>query len=244
MSHHASSGHPVVAHTSNRLAWCYACDRDLALWDTDAPLDGAEPLCQSLDALYSTPASVPLKRTPPPPDAGRGIVGLENLGNTCYLNAALQALMAVEPLSSHFVGAPPGMAGLAGAFRQLYVSAAREGASTVAPSDLVREVKVRNAQFRGFSQQDAHELLRFVLDATHEELKEKREEGAAEKSIVSDTFGGSLASKVTCQECLKVRKIVQIVQIVQIVLFGSFLCLFLLFSCHFSAFHSYPFQFL
>lgn len=36
-----------------------------------------------------------------------GIVGLQNLGNSCYMNAALQALSNVTPLTQYFLECVP-----------------------------------------------------------------------------------------------------------------------------------------
>ena len=32
-----------------------------------------------------------------------GIVGLQNLGNTCYMNSALQALSNITPMTQYFL---------------------------------------------------------------------------------------------------------------------------------------------
>ena len=37
------------------------------------------------------------------PGAKRGIVGLYNLGNTCYMNSALQCLSNAWPLTKYFL---------------------------------------------------------------------------------------------------------------------------------------------
>ena len=37
-------------------------------------------------------------------DCGPGLRGLANLGNTCYMNSALQCLSSIEPLRDYFIG--------------------------------------------------------------------------------------------------------------------------------------------
>jgi hypothetical protein len=51
---------------------------------------------------YSTQASSGRGHTPGTP-AAPGAVGLDNLGNTCYMNSMLQCLSHVQPLTQYFL---------------------------------------------------------------------------------------------------------------------------------------------
>ena len=68
--------------------------------------------------------------------------------------------------------------------------------------------------FKGGEQQDAHELLRFLLDGLQDELKDRggHDEAGEAKSTkkqwcadpVEKLFAGKLRSSVVCQQCLSV----------------------------------------
>jgi len=109
-----------------------------------------------------------------------GAMGLQNVGNTCYFNSVMQALLhcpaliaAVShsylhhnptlPLDDNRVG-----------FLSLFVRLTRlqwEGnVAEISPMQLIQRVWNHNSFFRGFRQHDAQELLRCALDMLQEAL--------------------------------------------------------------------------
>jgi ubiquitin C-terminal hydrolase len=109
----------------------------------------------------------------------RGLVGLLNLGNTCFMNSCLQCLSNVPALTEYFI---------TGAFRaHINRSSPSKGEAAVAYADLLQRMWVSGAsgadrpdkvkrivgsiapRFMGYDQQDAQEFLRFMLDALHDD---------------------------------------------------------------------------
>jgi len=109
-----------------------------------------------------------------------GLCGLQNIGNTCYMNAALQCLSNTQPLRRVFLG-PPGL--LHSTSRSAPIKALTDdythlvwdmwsGAHRyVAPQRLHYHLGFINPLFRGRAQHDSQEFLRTLLDSLHESLK-------------------------------------------------------------------------
>jgi ubiquitin C-terminal hydrolase len=111
---------------------------------------------------------------------GAGLVGLSNLGNTCFMNAGLQALSNVPALSQYFCEAPVVAAAAQsrdGLLPQSYRSLiqhmwevpGREH-RVVSPNYVLHALRRVNPLFEGFAQQDSHEALRSILNDLHERL--------------------------------------------------------------------------
>lgn len=144
----------------------------------------------------SKPGSAPASgRTSPAPQSGimtrgrarrdgrtRGVVGLTNLGNTCYMNSALQCIRSVEELAIYFLSEkykkeinmenPLGHKGvMAKQYANLLFSLyADNAAGAVTPTSFKKTIGSMQPMFSGYGQQDSQEFLSFLVDALHEDL--------------------------------------------------------------------------
>ncbi|XP_041266997.1 ubiquitin carboxyl-terminal hydrolase 16 isoform X2 [Onychostruthus taczanowskii] len=177
------------------------------------------------------------------------VKGLSNLGNTCFFNAVMQNLSqtpvlrellkeAKIPGTTIKIESPelcmepqlikldhPGPLTLAMHHFVTEMQETKKG--VVTPKELFAQVCKKAIRFKGYQQQDSHELLRYLLDGmraeeiqqisvgmlkalsdsnkqNEEELKKKIKEYEKKKGIqsfVDRIFGGELTSTIMCEEC-------------------------------------------
>ncbi|XP_062371384.1 ubiquitin carboxyl-terminal hydrolase 16 isoform X5 [Cinclus cinclus] len=185
------------------------------------------------------------------------VKGLSNLGNTCFFNAVMQNLSqtpvlrellkeAKMPGTTIKIESPelctlccfsfkqepqlikldqPGPLTLA--MHQFVTEMQETKKGVVTPKELFAQVCKKAIRFKGYQQQDSHELLRYLLDGmraeeiqqisvgilkalsdsnkqNEEELKKKIKEYEKKKGIqsfVDRIFGGELTSTIMCEEC-------------------------------------------
>ena len=116
----------------------------------------------------------------------KGATGLHNLGNTCFMNSAVQCLSNTKPLTRYFSeklfeyelnkSNPLGMKGvLAKRYGDLIIDLWSGIYRSIAPVKLRCTIGRYAPRFNGFQQHDSQEFLSFLLDGLHEDVNRVHE---------------------------------------------------------------------
>lgn len=116
----------------------------------------------------------------------KGIIGLKNRGNTCYLNTSIQCLSHISLLSDYFLSNDY-VPDLNNRFSQLkgkkmnevilskeyakLIKALWTSNTSVEPKSFHELIQKCDSRFSGYEQQDSQESLALILDYLHEGLK-------------------------------------------------------------------------
>lgn len=176
---HSSAPSQVKVHYDSTV---YKCDEWISTSsDRLAPLDTHT---SGKDATGSTGAVSSLEGPPI-----RGATGLQNLGNTCFLNATIQCMVNTPLMKEYFLSTQYlrdinekgfGCKGrLAEEFGHVLTDIWAGKNTALTPRNLKRTIDQFAPQFAGYEQHDAQELLAFFLDGLHEDLNRSAPGGAS-----------------------------------------------------------------
>ncbi|XP_062416964.1 ubiquitin carboxyl-terminal hydrolase 2a isoform X1 [Pungitius pungitius] len=138
------------------------------------------------EAFSSSRASASSWQSDPPTrdttnsKSAQGLVGLKNLGNTCFMNSILQCLSNTPGLRDYCLhnahrrdlnNKSRTNTALMEEFAKLLQTVWTSSSSdAVSPSEFKTQIQRYAPRFVGYNQQDAQEFLRFLLDGLHNEV--------------------------------------------------------------------------
>jgi ubiquitin carboxyl-terminal hydrolase 6/32 len=180
---------------------------------------------------------------------GHGLVGLDNLGNTCYMSSALQCLSHTRLLCEYFQGNAylrdinlvnrDGTEGrLAIAFGQLVCTLWSSHKSRFAPSDFKAVLSKYNRQFVGSDQHDAQELLAFLLSGLSEDLNR-----IVKKPYIEQPDSDGRCDRIVAEEWWQ-NHLKREVSVIVALFTGQYKSLLECATCHYESARFEPFTFL
>ncbi|RKP34582.1 hypothetical protein BJ085DRAFT_18031, partial [Dimargaris cristalligena] len=140
--------------------------------------------------------------------------GLQNLGNTCFLNSVLQCLTYTPPLANYLLSQEHSRQCRQGNVFCMMCELERhvirsfelnQQSGAICPKKIVGSLKAIAKHMRVGRQEDSHEFLRYVVEAMQASclngLNSKIDARVKETTLVHAIFGGYLQSQIRCSRC-------------------------------------------
>ena len=132
--------------------------------------------------------------------------GFQNLGNTCYMNSVLQALLSIDIINYDTINNDSN--DLLTEFVKMIDELKKNTSNKpYTPSKFKQELDKKKSIFRGFSQHDAHEFMEYIINEFMECKNESKSESKSNlPQTIKKMFTGTTNSYLYCSNCPNILK--------------------------------------
>eukprot|EP00917_Polyrhabdina_sp_WS-2016_P032060 GHVP01068448.1.p1 GENE.GHVP01068448.1~~GHVP01068448.1.p1 ORF type:complete len:554 (+),score=75.67 GHVP01068448.1:61-1722(+) len=199
IKHRKETGHNTFYNHYKKTIYCHICNSIERCDLRDIPIENQKNENEETKHRKSNNHEDIKKIVLKTPD-----IGLTNLGNTCFMNSALQILFHCGAfVGSILYEANGNDKPVTMSLKKFILEVLDTKERVLTPSHIHKQMRRLQPCFGDYSQQDSMDLIRAVLSSIHEEtrIKNKESKNTEGVSFISDIFGGFLESVITCGLC-------------------------------------------